>query len=77
MNYNMKMLKDIGNQRATESKQEDEMNYKNNDDIKRYLAWLESELIEDLKQDNRANVAFELERLIRIIRDNGILKEKS
>ena len=52
------------------------MNYKNKDDIKRYLDWLESELIEDLKQDQRANVAFEIERLIRIIRDNGILKKE-
>ena len=53
------------------------MNYKNKDDVKRYLDWLESELVEDLKQDQRANVAFEIERLIRIIRDNGILKRRN
>ena len=51
------------------------MNYKNKEDIGRYVGWLEDELIPDLKESGMMATAFDFERCVRIIRDNGLVVE--
>ena len=52
------------------------MNYRNKDDIRREIEWLEDTLIPDLKESEMMATAFAFERCVRIIRDNGLVGEK-